>query len=188
MFVESLATTVRFEVQLHQHAGDLLLYPTDAFRSLSADFWDEEKVVHIKIKFLTCREKHTTYGLELSRNLLRLTLGVGSRREVVKLLVFRHKRKCRDASNRTHLIHFGRWLFSDLAYNLLLMVFSPQDCDHWCEFCFLVMVAWVTSFIFSSLLCWKWTACQMRWMAGLDGKSCYLPCKQCCKDPCWPNA
>lgn len=77
------------------------------------------------------------------------------------------KEKCRSAFNKTHLIHFGRWLFSDLSYNPSLMVFSPQDCDHWCKFCFLVMTTWVTPLIFSSLLCWKWAACQMRWMAGV---------------------
>lgn len=49
VFVESLATTVVFEVQLQQQPGDLFLYPTDAFRSLSADCGDEEKWLVLKL-------------------------------------------------------------------------------------------------------------------------------------------
>ena len=63
MFVESLATVIVFEVHLQHHPGDMFEHPTDTFRSLSADFLDEQKVAHIKIEFLTSREKYTTYGL-----------------------------------------------------------------------------------------------------------------------------
>lgn len=112
-------------------------------------------------------ERNILQSLALSSSIEMGLLGWGGEgSEVVKpwFLGTREKLEGLSTNSAWFILEGG---YSVTFHNPLLMVFSPQDDDRWYKFYFLMMITWVTPLIFSSLLCWRWTTCYMRWMAGV---------------------